>query len=67
MMLASASWDKTINVWNLNNLSEPLLECKLIGHLHFIYDLIYLPKLNGLASASQDNTIAIWKLNKCNK
>jgi WD40 repeat protein/archaellum component FlaC len=55
--LASASFDKTIIVWNLALRKE---ECSLIGHSSNVCSVIYSPNGKYLASGSDDETIKIW-------
>ena len=60
--LASCSYDKTINIWEINtgNLAKTLR-----GHLDWIYSLTVLNNGN-LASSSLDNSIKIWNVNEGN-
>ncbi|KRW98726.1 WD40-repeat-containing domain [Pseudocohnilembus persalinus] len=68
--LASASFDKTIKIWNLNNLQEnqqksqyqntsPFLVKTLKGHLAPVLALKSIPNM-GLVSSSSDFTIKVW-------
>tara|TARA_A100001015_G_scaffold295479_1_gene374505 strand:- start:1784 stop:2992 length:1209 start_codon:yes stop_codon:yes gene_type:complete len=56
-MLASASTDKTIIIWNTVN--EKLIHT-LIGHSAGVYSVAWNPIINILASGSIDKTIKIW-------
>jgi WD40 repeat protein len=58
-LLASASWDKTIKLWNIH--AGKLLKT-LIGHTGSVESVAFS---NGiiLASASWDNTIKLWNIN----
>lgn len=58
--VASASWDKTIKIWDINTHT-----CKntLNGHLEMVQSLTEL-KTGELVSASWDRTIKIWELKK---
>ncbi|MHC0064405.1 WD40 domain-containing protein [Nostoc sp. UIC 10890] len=55
--LASASYDKTIKIWNVS--SGQLLKT-LTGHSSWVYSVAYSPNRQQLASASDDKTIKIW-------
>ena len=56
--MASASWDQTIKIWDMNT-----HRCKstLNGHLEMVQSLVEL-KTGELVSASWDRTIKIWDL-----
>ncbi len=59
-ILASASDDKTIRLWNLQTLIE---QCVLQGHTHQVKTVAFHPQLdNILASGSRDRTIKLWDL-----
>jgi WD40 repeat protein len=55
--LASASFDKTVKVWNANT-GEVLLN--LAGHTDFVFGVAYSPDGRYLASASWDRTVKVW-------
>ncbi|MEH2316851.1 MAG: ribosome assembly protein 4, partial [Nostoc sp.] len=55
--LASASYDKTIKIWDVS--SGQLLKT-LTGHSSEVYSVAYSPNGQQLASASYDKTIKIW-------
>ena len=57
---ASASFDNTIKIWNINFLS---CEQTLEGHTSNVVNIIKLKGSNSLASCSTDNTIKIWRQN----
>ncbi|MBE8986506.1 WD40 repeat domain-containing protein [Nostoc sp. LEGE 12450] len=55
--LASASYDKTIKIWDVG--SGKLIKT-LTGHSESVYSVVYSPNGQQLASASTDKTIKIW-------
>ena len=57
--LASASWDKTIRLWNLRTQQ---LETTLIGHTENIMSVTFSPDGQTLASAGWDKTILLWNV-----
>jgi serine/threonine protein kinase len=58
--LVSASDDKTIKIWNLNDTQEIRT---LKGHLDKVYTVAISPDAQTLVSGSQDNTVKVWKFN----
>ena len=56
-MLASASWDQTVRLWNVN--TGRLLHT-LTGHTNDIMSVAFSPDGNTLTSASWDGTIRLW-------
>ena len=59
--LASASWDKTIKIWNLT-INKVI--SVFSGHLEGIKTLIFDKNFGGLLSGSLDGEIRIWDLQK---
>ena len=57
--LASASWDKTIRLWNLRTQQ---LETTLIGHTRDIMSVTFSPDGETLVSAGWDKTILFWNV-----
>jgi WD40 repeat protein/tetratricopeptide (TPR) repeat protein len=55
--LASASYDKTIKLWDITT-GKPFKT--LIGHSDMVYDVAWSTDGKTLASASQDKTIKLW-------
>ncbi|NER98348.1 MAG: peptidase C14 [Symploca sp. SIO1B1] len=55
--LASASSDKTVKLWNVQDGS---LLTTLIGHSDGVWAIAYSPDGATLASASSDNTVKLW-------
>ncbi len=58
-LLASASSDSTIKLWDANG---KLLQT-LTGHSGIIYSVSFSPNGELLASGSDDNTIKLWNTN----
>ena len=56
-MLASASWDQTVRLWNVN--TGRLLYI-LRGHTDTVNGVAFSPDGNTLASGSWDGTIRLW-------
>ncbi len=56
-ILASASWDQTVRLWNVD--TEQLLHT-LTGHTNDIMSIAFSPDGSTLASASWDGTIRLW-------
>jgi len=59
-ILASASDDKTIRLWNPNT---GQLIYTLSGHSHFVKSVAFSPDSKILASGSDDRTLKLWDLN----
>ncbi|MHC5716636.1 MAG: AAA-like domain-containing protein [Nostoc sp.] len=55
--LASASWDKTIKLWNRDT---GKVISTLTGHSDTVNSVVFSPDGKTLASASWDNTIKLW-------
>ena len=60
-LIASASIDKTIKIWKVNN---GVLLLSLEGHTASVTSVSFSPSKGIIASGSADNTIRLWDLNK---
>lgn len=60
-LLASASWDKIVNIWDPNT-GE--LQHTLTGHKMQVYSIAFSPDGKLPASGSQDQTVMLWNFTK---
>ncbi len=58
-LVASASWDKTIKLWNVETGKEIK---SLIGHTSLVGSIAFSPDGKNLASESLDNSIKLWNV-----
>lgn len=58
-VVASASDDKTIKLWRIQNAQEITT---IIGHKNSVHTVVFSPDGNILASSSHDKTIKLWRM-----
>jgi WD40 repeat protein len=56
-LLASASFDKTIKVWNIATMT---VRCTLQGHEDWVNSAVFSPDSKVIATISNDQTVKIW-------
>jgi hypothetical protein len=62
-LLASASWDNTIRLWNTSDPDNPQpVGQPLQGHTGFVNSVAFSPDGKTLASSSADNTVRLWDI-----
>jgi WD40 repeat protein len=62
-LLASASWDNTIRIWDTSNPNNPQpIGQPLQGHTNRVTSVTFSPDGKTLASSSIDNTVRLWNL-----
>ncbi|CAB4013259.1 WD repeat-containing 38-like, partial [Paramuricea clavata] len=62
-LLASASWDLSIILWDINTKSMNII---LRGHTGWIQACTFSPDGNTLVSAADDQTVRVWDVNEGN-
>lgn len=55
--LASASWDRTVKLWDTTTWQEP---GTLLGHLDIVHSVVFSPNGEVLASAGWDAFVKLW-------
>jgi WD40 repeat protein len=62
-LLASASWDNTVRLWDTSDPNDPQpVGQPLPGHTDFVNSVAFSPDAKTLASGSADNTVRLWDL-----
>jgi WD repeat-containing protein 61 len=65
-LIATASRDKTVKIWNPSDLSSPIRldRAKAGGHLNSVNAAIWLEEEKLLATCSDDRSVILWELGK---
>lgn len=61
-LLASAGMDLTVRLWDVSDLSKPVLKETLKGHENLVFGTAISPKDEFVASAGWDDQIHVWDL-----
>ncbi|MGH3684601.1 MAG: WD40 repeat domain-containing protein, partial [Pseudonocardiaceae bacterium] len=65
--LATASWDRTVRLWDLTDRAHPSpLGPPLTGHTDAVSSVAFAPDGHTLATASYDRTVRLWDLTDFN-
>jgi WD40 repeat protein len=59
-VLASASVDGTVIVWDVSDAANPSLLRKLEGNAGAVWAVVYSPDGSTIASGSEDGTVKLW-------
>ena len=57
--LASASWDKTIHLWDVETGER---RKTFIGHTDWVWSVAFSPDGETLVSGSRDGTLLLWEI-----
>jgi WD40 repeat protein len=60
-LVATCSWDLTVKIWNVSNVSNWTLIRAYTGHSNFVWGLEWISE-EMIASGSQDSIIKIWSI-----
>src|SRR5204862_206373 len=60
-LLASASWDGSVKLWELGEAGSLRLRQTLVGHTQQVQPVAWSPDGSTLASGSHDHTIRLWE------
>lgn len=60
-ILATASFDSTVRLWDLTDPHRPTFEATLTGHTDTVNAVVFSPDGHTLASVSNDGTVRTWE------
>ncbi|HEU4409448.1 MAG TPA: protein kinase [Polyangiaceae bacterium] len=60
----TASWDKTVQLWNADGAGKPL---ELRGHSDMVYTAAFSPDGRRIVTASNDKTVRVWRADGAGK
>jgi WD40 repeat protein len=59
-IMATASADQTVRLWDVTDIHQPVLMAALIGHAGPVNSVAFSPDGHTLATASSDRTVWVW-------